>query len=199
MNSLLSAVVIGAMLHTSAATPVPAAQLNEGIVAFEMQEYDKAMALIKPLAEHGDPEAQYFMGTFYWYGSGVTRSSPIAQKWFSKAYKTWLTAAEQGDTGAMIEVSRMLNSGLGVERDVVAALTWVRLALANGEVEAHAVLGDMYMEGDGVEKNKEEAIRLYSKAADLGDPYGVAMHARYLTPSVEGVFCFLTLNKMASR
>ena len=179
MSSLLSAVVIGAMLHTSAATPVPAEQINEGVSAFEMQEYDKAIALIKPLAEQGDPEAQYFMGTFYWYGSGVTRSSPIAQKWFSKAYATWLAAAEQGDTSAMVEVSRMLNSGLGVKRDVDAALEWVRKALKNGEVEAHAVLGDMYMEGDSVEKDKEEAMKLYNKAADLGDPYGVAMQARY--------------------
>ena len=179
MSSFLSAVVIGAMLHTSAATPVPADQLNDSITAFEMQEYDKAMGLIKPLAEQGDPEAQYFMGTFYWYGSGVTRSTPIAQKWFSKAYKTWLAAAEQGDAGAMVEVSRMYNAGLGVERDVKAALVWIRKALEHNEVEAHAVLGDMYMEGDGVEKNRDEAIKLYHKAADLGDPYGQVMRARY--------------------
>ena len=175
MSSLLSAVVIGAMLHTSAATPVPAEQLNDGITAFEMQEYDKAMALIKPLAEQGNPEAQYFMGTFYWYGSGITRSSPIAQKWFSKAYATWLAAAEQGDVSAMVEISRMINSGLGVERDVDAALKWIYKALATGAAEAYAVLGDMYMEGDGVEKSLEEALKNYGKAADMGDPYGLAM------------------------
>ncbi|MEL0083943.1 MAG: tetratricopeptide repeat protein [Gammaproteobacteria bacterium] len=178
MSSLLSAVVIGAMLHTSAATPVPAEQLEDGITAFEMQEYDKAMNLIKPLAEQGDPEAQYFMGTFYWYGSGVTRSSPIAQKWFTKAYSTWLAAAEQGDATAMVEVSRMVNSGLGTERDAEQALKWIHKALANGAIEAHGVLGDMYMEGDGVEKSLDEALKHYSKAADLGDPYGVAMVAR---------------------
>lgn len=179
MSSLLSAVVIGAMLHTSTATPVPAEQLNNGISAFEMQEYDKAMALIKPLAEQGNPEAQYFMGTFYWYGSGITRSTPIAQKWFSKAYQTWLTAAEQGDANAMVEVSRMYNSGLGVERDVEAALKWIRLALEHEVVEAYSVLGDMYMEGDGVEKNREEALKHYSKAADLGDPYGLSVLAQH--------------------
>ncbi len=179
MSSLLSAVVIGAMLHTAAATPVPAEQLNDGITAFEMQEYDKSMALIKPLAEQGDPEAQYFMATFYWYGTGVTRSAPIAQKWFAKALTTWQSAADAGDADAMVEVSRMYNSGLGVERDVDAALKWLHMALEQEAVEAYAVLGDMYMDGHGVEQNREQALKHYTKAADLGDAYGEAMLARY--------------------
>ena len=179
MSSILSAVVIGALLHTSAASPVPSEQLSDGISAFEMQEYDKAMALIKPLAEQGEPEAQYFMGTFYWYGSGVTRSTPIAQKWFTKAYSSWKFAAESGDANAMVEVSRMLNSGLGVERDVAEALRWIHQAANSDAVQAFAVLGDMYMDGDGVEKSRDQAIEYYRKGAALGDPYGTAMIAQH--------------------
>ena len=175
MSTVLSAVVIGALLHTSAATPVPSEQLDDGISAWEIQEYDKAIALIKPLAEQGNPEAQYFMGTFYWYGSGVDRSTPVAQKWFAQAFAGWLAAAEAGNADAMVEIARMYTAGLGTDRDVDVALRWVHKAIDLNATAAYGVLADMYLEGDGVEKNRDQALKYYQKGAEAGDPYGSAM------------------------
>lgn len=48
-------------------------------------DYQKALQLLKPLAEKGDPKAQYALGNMYRDGEGVTQNRDEALKWYNRA------------------------------------------------------------------------------------------------------------------
>jgi len=145
-----------------------AGDLEDGIAAFERHDFNTAVRLIEPLAEHGDIEAEYFMGTFYMYGHGVAMDPSQAGVWFKRAFAHWETEARAGNPQAMVEIAGMLTAGLGVDRDDKAAVDWLRKAGDLGNAEAWAELGGLYVEGAGVQKDVAEGKRLLSKAAAAG-------------------------------
>lgn len=149
--------------------------LERGIEAFEHQDYDTAMGLIRPLAEAGDTEALYFMGTFYLYGAGVEMNPVEANTWFRRAYDQWAVEANAGKASSMVEVGMMLNTGIGVDRDAPKALEWLRRAADLGEVSAWTELGNLYIAGDGVPRDRAEARRWYEKAVGAGDEHAASM------------------------
>ena len=145
-----------------------AGDLEDGIAAFEKHDFNTAVRLIEPLAEQGNIEAEYFMGTFYMYGHGVPMDPPQATVWFRRAYGHWETQARAGNAQAMVEIATMLTSGLGVTRDDKAAADWLRKAGDLGNSEAWAELGGLYVEGAGVPRDMAEGERLLKKAAAAG-------------------------------
>ena len=145
-----------------------AGDLEDGIAAFERRDFDTAVRLIAPLAEQGNTEAEYFMGTFYLYGHGVAMDPPQATLWFKRAYGHWEAQARAGNPQAMVEVAGMLTAGLGVTRDDKAAVEWLRKAGDLGNADAWAELGGLYVEGAGVPKDVAEGRRLLGKAAAAG-------------------------------
>ena len=58
--------------------------------------------------------------------------------------------------------------GQSVEKDVVAAVRWFRLAANQGSAEAQTNLGVFYSKGEGVVKNHAEAGRCFRLAANQG-------------------------------
>ena len=99
------------------------AGFDEGVEAYSRNEFDKALAEFKPLAEQGEARAQYFMGFLHRYGYGVEQSHAEAGKWFRKA-------AEQGDARAQSYLGKMYEKGEGVERSLVDAHFWYSLSAA---------------------------------------------------------------------
>ena len=159
------------LLMVAAATwslAVCAGDLEDGIAAFEKHDFNTAVRLIEPLAEQGNIEAEYFMGTFYMYGHGVAMDPPQATVWFKRAYGHWETQARAGSPGAMVELAGMLTTGLGVPRDDKAAVEWLRKAADKGYADAWAELGELYVEGAGVPKDVNEGERLLKKASAAG-------------------------------
>ncbi len=63
--------------------------LEQGLAAFKAKAYTQAIALLKPLAEQGDPQAQCLMGNMYHLGLGVAHNLLEAVEWYKKS-------AEQG-------------------------------------------------------------------------------------------------------
>lgn len=63
--------------------------LQKGLAAFEAKAYAQAIAILKPLAERGNPEAQCLMGNMYHLGLGVAHNLAEAVEWYKKS-------AEQG-------------------------------------------------------------------------------------------------------
>jgi len=57
--------------------------------ALQRKDYATALRAVRPLAQGGDPNAQFILGTMYAVGLGVARSNSDAVNWFRKA-------AEQG-------------------------------------------------------------------------------------------------------
>jgi TPR repeat protein len=78
-----SAVLIGASLVWAA--PASAQNVKAGIDAWQRGDYAGAVAIWRPLAEAGDPDASFNMGQAYRLGRGVLVDLGTAQTWLEQA------------------------------------------------------------------------------------------------------------------
>lgn len=106
-----------------------AASYQEGIDAYAKSNFSVALEKLKPLAEHGNADAQFRLGLMYREGKGVPQDDKQAVAWFGKA-------AEQGQAEAQENLGLSYAKGLGVERDWVQADKWFSIAAASGKETA---------------------------------------------------------------
>ena len=100
-----------------------------GVEAYKRGDYATALKKWRPLAEHGDANAQYDLGVMYRTGEGVLQDDTEAVRWYR-------LAAEQGDAGAQNNLALMYFNGRGVPKDYVQARMWATLATAQGNEQA---------------------------------------------------------------
>lgn len=67
--------------------------LQRGKRSFEDQNYRQAFIRLKPLAQAGQPDAQYAVGYMYYYGQGVIENKSAAIYWMKEAAKQQQTDA----------------------------------------------------------------------------------------------------------
>src|ERR1700734_715276 len=105
---------------------IPAlADFQAGLDAYQKGDYVGAAKEWRPMAEAGDPIAQFNLGLLYLDGHGVPQSSVEAANWFRRA-------AEQDYAQAQHNLGAMYGSGQGVKRDYVQAYKWLNLCAAKG-------------------------------------------------------------------
>ena len=97
---------------------------EEGIEAYTIGDFPKAIAEFQALADQGDIEGQYFLGLFYHNGFGVKRDQAESLKWFLKA-------AQQGDARSQYYAGIMHAAGQGAAKDLAVADMWLSLSAAN--------------------------------------------------------------------
>jgi len=76
-------VVLLSLLLTACATET--SQLQKGRSDFQAGRYHSAYKTLLPLARQGNPEAQYAVGYFYYYGKGVKEDEQKAQYWINQS------------------------------------------------------------------------------------------------------------------
>ncbi|KJC36683.1 hypothetical protein UP09_28805 [Bradyrhizobium sp. LTSP885] len=101
----------------------PAQSLNQGVSALNRQDYQQASRIFIPLAEHGNPSAQAYLGFLFETGRGVPQNYTEAAMWYRRA-------AEQGDSLAQYSLGLLYDRGQGVPRDIVEAGKWLNLSTA---------------------------------------------------------------------
>jgi TPR repeat protein len=158
---IIKALLITASLNLACA--VYADALDDGHTAFEAKHYKQAYALWQPLAEQGDPDAQYNIGLLYMNGLGVTKNDRTALLWFTRA-------GQQGLADAQYNAGVMFYLGKGVYPSNKTAVQWWELAAAKGHANAENNLAAMYAFGSGVKKDPAKAIALWTAAAEQGHP-----------------------------
>ncbi len=131
--------------------------------AYQQGNYALAMQQLPPLAESGDPKAQYLLGLMYYRGHGVKQDDALAAKWFHRA-------ADQGQAEAQFNLGVMYAEGQGVPQDNAEGIRWYRLAADQGEPRAQYNLGVSYAEGYGVEENFVTAYVWFNLAAARFSP-----------------------------
>ena len=120
-------------------------------------------------AEMGYAPAQTMAGLMLEHGDGVARDNVAALGWLLKA-------AEQGMAEAQNEYAYLTYYGYdNVAADPAAAVPWFRKAADQGSTNAQTMLAGANYNGEGVDKNLDEAFRLYKLAADHGHPYAMYM------------------------
>lgn len=122
---------------------------------------EQAVVVMRPLAEDGLADAQYFMGFAYGEGRGVAQNYAVALDWL-------LQAAEQGFAPAQYRVGIAFEFGQAVPRDLAEAAAWYEIAAMGGDAEAQTRLAGFLELGVGVPRNLPEAVRYYRMAAEQG-------------------------------
>jgi TPR repeat protein len=141
--------------------------------------------------------AQFYLGTCYDRGKGVTQDLRQAMRWYRAAAENglpeaqynlafgyregigvlqdlgaavyWFTqAAEAGDPGAQRDLGYCYHEGVGTVVDYEAAARWYRRAAKAGDAKAQFNLGLCYLDGDGVPPSRRWAVFWLTRAAEQG-------------------------------
>ncbi|KRX65199.1 Protein sel-1 -like protein 1 [Trichinella sp. T9] len=101
------------------------------------------------------------LGHMYYTGRGTEQN-------FSKAFKYFNLAAEQGSPEGQVYLGTMYYHGWGVTQNLPAALKLFHLASQSGNVVAYYNLGQMHAMGLGVARSCSTAVEFYKNVAERG-------------------------------
>ncbi|MFQ5973978.1 MAG: tetratricopeptide repeat protein, partial [Alphaproteobacteria bacterium] len=145
------------------------ADFETGMAAYERGDYAAAMGAWRPLADAGDAEAQYRVGTLYQYGYGVQRDYAEAVSWYE-------TASAGGHREAQFSLGWLYlhggdAPGGSVTPDVAKAAFWLASAAEAGMGMAEYLIGRMHLEGSaGLAIDESYACTMLVRAAEHGVP-----------------------------
>lgn len=155
---------LGLLLALTTTTGPAMADLDAGWAAYQRGDYAAAAAIWRPLAEAGDPVAQFNLGFLHHRGEGVPQDYVAAAHW-------WTNAANQGAIKAQLNLGLAYFNGEGVEQDNEQARYWIELAANAGFPRAQYVLGKMYLYADELGFGEPDEIKAFEwiyKAAEGG-------------------------------
>ena len=170
---------------------------QRGVEAFQQGNYAAALADLEPVAEAGNPEAQFRLAEMYANGLGVAQNDMVAVQWYERAAEQDLAAAQlelaelhaagrgvaasdamaakwyeaaagQGNGQAQLKIANYYAAGLGVEQNDAAAAKWYRMAAEQEVIEAQIRLADAYVAGRGIAEDPALAARWYRTAGERG-------------------------------
>lgn len=126
------------------------------------EQFDRAYLLAKSLVRTNYVPASNLLGVMTSNGEGVERDQRAAELLFR-------TAMNQGDKGAIINLARMMELGLGRVKNESEAARLYHRGAEQGLGRAARNLGILYRDGRGVNRSDEQAVRSFRKAIELGD------------------------------
>ena len=107
-------------------------------------------------ANDGNAKAQCNIGVLYEYGHGVEQDSVKAGEWYR-------ISAENGCSRGMTNYACFLRDGHGVGKDPEKAAYWFE---KSGSPRAKRLLAQMYLEGNGIQKDVGKAKELLESASE---------------------------------
>ncbi|MGQ7883813.1 tetratricopeptide repeat protein, partial [Burkholderia pseudomallei] len=105
------------------------------------RDYPRALAMLRPLAAAGDPNAAYYVGLVYRSGYGTPADATEAARWFELAARHDIPAAQ-------FMLANAYRDGSGVRRDEARALALYRQAADHELPEAVQALAIAYRNGE---------------------------------------------------
>ncbi|MFA6805423.1 MAG: SEL1-like repeat protein [Candidatus Methanomethylophilaceae archaeon] len=121
----------------------------------------RSIEMFRSAAEKGIPEAQFRMASLAYDGK-VPGGKAECAEWYRRC-------AEKGYPAAMFNLAGMLYDGDGIEKDLPRSFRlYKQVAEETNDGDAYFMLGRMYLEGLGTEKNAEMGFQAIGKAADAG-------------------------------
>lgn len=140
---------------------------SDGVEAYSTGNYKAAMEILMPLAEQGDIDSQGYIGLLYSASQGVKKDDELAASWYRKA-------AEKGHLLSIINLDLLYSQGrAGTDEEI--ASWYLNLAKSPESLEtdhpgkiyvaAQYNIGLFYLEGRGVDKVPEEAVKWLMEAA----------------------------------
>lgn len=154
-NKYLIAILF--LISTAVPIGVTAAGLDDAVEAMRTGDFAEAYCIIRPLADHGDADAQYNIGWMYLNGYGLRVNDALALEW-------WQRASKQGHIEASFSIGMLYSLGEGrVAKDLDLAIDYYLLAARNEQEDAIALLQSMMMRNDKA---------ILSRMNDIVNQYG---------------------------
>jgi hypothetical protein len=128
---------------------------EDGMAAYQREDYATAMRLWRPLADQGHAGAQSNLGVMYEKGQGVPQDFAAALGWYRKA-------ADQGKASAQTNLGRYYDNGRGgLPKDDREAVRLYKLAADQGDAWAQAALTrlDRQQQQEEQQRQREAAAR----------------------------------------
>jgi hypothetical protein len=147
------------MLALAIGAPAMAASVKDGVDAWQRGQFDAAVAIWRPLAKAGDPDATFDLGQAYKLGRGVPSDLAKARGLFGQAAK-----AGHAESAANYGLLLFQNG------QRAAAMPWIMQASDAGDPRAQYVYATALFNGDFVPRNPSKAYALMSRAAAAGLP-----------------------------
>ncbi|MAO57488.1 MAG: hypothetical protein CMM61_17575 [Rhodospirillaceae bacterium] len=165
------------LVLTLLAAPVARADFQAGLTAYEQGDFKAAMRAWLPLAEAGDPEAQFRVGRLYDVGEGTPPDGKQAVYWYGKAHG-------QGNRKATYNLGQIYYSGRIVTKNESSAAKYFQIAAESGHVDAQVNFGVFNLLGKGLKQDLIEGYRWLLIAKSRGDQEvgeAVEFFRKYLT------------------
>ncbi|MFQ5995898.1 MAG: tetratricopeptide repeat protein [Acidiferrobacterales bacterium] len=131
----------------------------DGYNAYAAKDYARAMEILKPLAEAGHADAQWWVGRMYEKGQGVDKDMDHVRTWYRRA-------AKGGQRRAQYKLGVAYARGMqGVEKNEAEAAKWLLSSAEKGYDRAQKVVAHGYKKGKfGFPKDPEKAKYWQEKA-----------------------------------
>jgi hypothetical protein len=141
--------------------------------SFSNKNYSEAFSLAKRAADQGHAAACSLLGLCYEHGLGVEKNLASAKAHFERA-------AEAGLPRGMRNFAlTAINDAFGVPNYEVAVI-FLNRANEAGDFKAPGILGWLYLNGMGVEKDPTKAVAFLRKGIDRGDDGALYSYAKCL-------------------
>ena len=119
-----------------------------------------SFAILDSLTNSG--HIPHLLGEIYEQGYVVKQDDEQAAYWYTKS-------AEQGNTGAQVDLGYLYEVGKGVSQSYEQAVYWYTKSAEQGNARAQVNLGYLYDAGEGVSQSYEQAVYWYTKSAEQGN------------------------------
>ncbi len=123
------------------------------------RDHGQAEALLKPGADAGQSDAQYWLGEVY-----------MAQREYDKGVEMLRRSAEKSNPYALEALGDAYSHGDGVGHDLATAIRYWRAAAQAGVAESQASMGIAYEQGWAANRSLVMAYVWYSVAAHNTNP-----------------------------
>ena len=136
------------------------------------KDLSQAFLWYQKSASQGQPYASYAVAQMYSKGEYVTKDDDTAQQYYKQALSGFLDLErkEQAVDNLFYKIGMMYKNGLGMDINVSKAIEYFQRS-ADNKWSSYQ-LGKLYLFGtDGLEKDKEKAVRWLTKSADDGNEY----------------------------
>ena len=163
--------VCGACLFLISTASVGGSTLDDGIKAYESEDYQTAIEKWQTLIQQGSPEGLFYLGVMYAGGKGLAQDK-------TKAFQLYSEAAQKDHLPAQYNLGMQYATGEGVTQDFSKAEYWWTKAAERGLMQAQFNLGNLYYYGLTGEKNPVTARKWLTLAAKQGSPHAKESLAR---------------------
>lgn len=151
----------GEVCNTSLIEDVGEDGVTEEISALRAEEENRfcdAYRFYEISAIKGNKDVYFKLGEYNFYGKGVEINVTEAVKWYRKAVNS--INVER----ALFRLGECYEYGVGVVKNKFEAVKYYQRSAEYGYTEAEVALGKCYLNGDGIEQDFEEAVRLFRLA-----------------------------------